>query len=339
MSRRLKLLAALALAAWLAAGPSPAAAADPPGTRVAAPTLALAREVERTVAEAAPRLENLTGAGLRRVTVRVAGSESAYRQWMEERDAPRWSAGVAVPAENLILLRSPGQLAAPGEFPFVLVHELTHLYLHQALRGRRPPLWLEEGIAMYAAGQGGLGLASAMTRAVLSQGLAPLESLSRRFPAESGRAGLAYAQSYYLISYLLNTYGRDAPARLVGHLAQGREMTTALKLVTGKGLAQVEKEFREAMTSRFSWLALLFAGGTLWAGAAALAGVGLVWRWRRQRRRLRALDQPAEARTAGADGRRNWPPPPVRGDVLGQAGLGPGRRRPERAEGDEGGGS
>jgi hypothetical protein len=328
------MLAALAWAALFAWPPS--AAAQPPGTRVTAPDLALAREVERVVAEAAPRLEALTGARLGRVTIRVAGSEGVYRQWMESRGAPLWSAGVAIPGEDLILLRSPKQLGRPGDFPFLVIHELTHLYLRQALGGRSPPLWLEEGIAMYAAGAGGVGLASAMTRAVLSQGLAPLESLSRRFPAGGGQAGLAYAQSYYLISHLLNTYGEEAPARILDHLAQGRELTTALKLVTGKSLAGIEEEFREAMTSRFSWLALLLAGGTIWALVAVLAGVGLVWRRRRQRQRLATLDGPRRGPgEAPAEGRRRWPPPPVRGDVLGQAGLGSGRKRPEKASEDE----
>jgi hypothetical protein len=84
------------------------------------------------------------------------------------------------------------------------------------------------------------------------------------------------------------------------------------------------------MESRFSWIALLSAGGVLWTAASMVAAVGLVRRRREQRARIKAMDDPDEERVQ-RHGRR-WPPPdhPVR--VLGSAGLA------GRGSGNKGGG-
>ncbi|CAO0821663.1 hypothetical protein DFAR_2530007 [Desulfarculales bacterium] len=92
-----------------------------------------------------------------------------------------------MPDQGLILLRSPRQLIEPEQFRLILAHELTHLYLAAALRHREHLLWLEEGLAMYASGEGG------WERAAVSQ--------------DSEQASLAYAQSAYMVFYLLNHHG------------------------------------------------------------------------------------------------------------------------------------
>jgi hypothetical protein len=159
-----------------------------------------------------------------------------------------------------------------------------------------------------------------MARAVLGEGLEPFTRLADGFPQEADRASLAYAQSYYFISYLLNTHGEQVLTRLVTELVKGRELSDAMRRATGRGLARVEQEFREAMEDRFSWLALLTAGGVVWALVALVAGVGLVLRRRAHRLRLSAW--PDQSQTAREDplAGRHWPPPPRRGGVLAEAG-------------------
>jgi len=298
-------------------------AADPglPGLSVRASSLELAQHVRDVFHQVAPRLARLTGGQPSRIKVEVAQDREAFDRRVRQLGGPEWAAGLAAPGRDLILLRSPKQLTQPQDFRPLLIHELTHLYLARQLRGRPAPLWLEEGLAMYAAGEGGFALAGTMAGGVLSERLKPLSQLEARFPAGAEEAALAYAQSYYLVSYLINAYGPETLPRLLRELALGREMTAALHKVTGRGLVQVEADFHEAMTSRFSWLALLFAGGTLWALVALGAGVALVWRRGRQKRRLRRLGDLELQGKEDIGPKRIWPPPPRRGDVLEQAGL------------------
>ena len=279
-------LALLALSSALALGET--------ALSVVAVNPKMAASVREVVNETAPRLRRLTGASLEKIKIIVAKDRDDFEAQARALGGPKWAAALAVPQMGLILSRSPGQLTNPHDFRLLLIHELTHLYLAAALGRRRPPLWLEEGLCMYAAGEGGWGRAADMARGVLTGEFIPFEDLEKKFPLKAKSAGLAYAQSYYLIGYLLSKYGADTPALLVKALAKGMDVTAALHQVTGKGLVAVQSEYKAAMESRFSWLAVLTTAGTIWGLLAVFIGVGLVMRRRRQLKRRREMDEKDE---------------------------------------------
>lgn len=290
-------IALFLLAIWAWAGPAlaqPAASLPPPPpplprveVRAASPELA---EHTREIAlEAGAKLGAWLGAAPPTVRLVVCSDHEEFKARVAEVRGPEWAAGLALPEQGLILLRSPKLLLDPNQYRLLVIHELTHLYLSAALRRREHPLWLEEGLAMYAADEGGLGRTAAMTRGVLGKGLIPFAELESHYPAEEAQVELAYAQSYYFVSWLLNQYGPGVLRQVVAELARGRETTQAFYAATGQGLATLEARFGEEMTSRFSWLAVLTAGGSLWALVSLGAGLGLVLRRRAHRRRLRAM--------------------------------------------------
>lgn len=308
----------LALLAWAElalaqpAGGSLSALPPPPPPRVEveAASPELAQHTREIVLEAGAKLGAWLGSAPERVRLVICSDQAEYRARVAAVRGPEWAAGLALPQEGLILLRSPKLLLDPNQYRLLVIHELTHLYLHAALRHREHPLWLEEGLAMYAADEGGLGRAAAMTRGVLGRGLIPFAELESHYPADEAQVELAYAQSYYFVSWLLNQYGPGVLRQVVASLARGRETTQAFHAATGQGLAALEARFGEEMASRFSWLAVLTAGGSLWALVSLGAGLGLVLRRRAQKRLLRSMP----------DGQGN-------GGVYPMRRLGPARRR------------
>lgn len=265
--------------------------------------------MRQVVEQTAPRLAAWIGAAPPALRIVVAASEDDFLARVAQLDGPRWAAGLAVPSQGLILVRSPRQLIEPEQFRLLLAHELTHLYLSAALRSREHPLWLEEGLAMYASGEGGWERAAVMAKGVLQGRLLPLAELENSFPQDPEQAALAYAQSYYLISFILRQHGPEALPRIVAGLAKGREMTAALREATGQGLYALERDFKEEMTSRFSWLTVATAGGTLWVLISLVAAVGLVLRRRAHKARMAAM---ADGHEHGGvhPMRRRWPPGP-----------------------------
>lgn len=320
-----RLIGAVLLVAWLLT-PLPALAGVPV-LNVSAPTGELREMVHRIVSEVGPRLEAWLGAAPAAMRVRVADSRSDFDQAAAQLGGPSWAAALAVPDQHLILIRSPKQLGDPYTFRPLLVHEMTHLYLASAMRGVRPPLWLEEGLAMYAAGEGSWSKAAVMTRAVATGKLLPLGSISRSFPSEAGLAELAYAESYYLVGFLLNQGGPQALAELVKGLASGLGVSASLKRATGRGLFATEQAFFSHLETRFSWMGWLVDPAVVWAVVGLLAAVGLVVRRRAQRRRKRRM--PPDGAGVEAAPARRWPPPARPRDVLGEAGLRP-RREPRQ---------
>ena len=101
------------------------------------------------------------------VTIRLAASEDDYRTLQPDgRERPEWSAGVAFPAKRIIVVYTPRGASRAGirkDVRQILVHELAHVYLHDALGEADIPHWLQEGYARLAAGEGQITLAWELT--------------------------------------------------------------------------------------------------------------------------------------------------------------------------------
>ncbi|CAO0821664.1 hypothetical protein DFAR_2530008 [Desulfarculales bacterium] len=76
---------------------------------------------------------------------------------------------------------------------------------------------------------------------------------------------------------------------------------------TGQGLYALEKDFREEMITRFSWLTVAIAGGTVWVLISLMAAFGLVSRRRVQKACMVAM---ADGEYTGGLHlmHRRWPP-------------------------------
>ena len=116
-----------------------------------------------------------------------------------------------------------------------LVHELTHLVVHQATFSPygHLPTWLDEGLAMYNEGELDPVFRSSLKRAIREDELISVRSLCSPFSAYSGIAYLSYAQSYSLVEYLLDNYGQDRMLDLLSCLKQGHTYDKALIQVYG----------------------------------------------------------------------------------------------------------
>ena len=101
--------------------------------------------------------------------------------------SPAWAAAVALPESRTIVLRADGE-----ELPRILRHEVAHLMLHQAIRGR-VPLWFDEGYAGWAAGEWDrLGLLE-LNLSVARGALPSLTRLDASLRGATSTADAAYA--------------------------------------------------------------------------------------------------------------------------------------------------
>jgi hypothetical protein len=160
-----------------------------------------------------------------------------------------WAGGLAFSDYGIILIGvSPSSAAGWGRS--VVRHELAHLVTEQfafSCVGGRRPTWLEEGLAVYAEGELSAEMRTALNRAQNADSFAPLRSLSGSFPAHSERAGLAYAQSYSVVDFLLKEYGREKLQALLLALAAGQGSDPALEAVYGFNVDGLEAEWRREL--------------------------------------------------------------------------------------------
>jgi hypothetical protein len=160
-----------------------------------------------------------------------------------------WTGGVAFTDFGTIAISIPQSQLEWGKG--ALVHELTHLVVHQATFGPygQLPLWLDEGLATYSEGELAPDLRSSLNKAISEGTLISVRSLCSPFSAYTDKASLSYAESYSLVEYLLDNYGQDKMLDLLTVLKQGSTYDEALTQVYGFDINGLDGRWRAALTS------------------------------------------------------------------------------------------
>jgi len=197
---------------------------------------------------------------------------------------PRYAVGVAYPALHLILisLREP-KTAEATDLDEVLRHELVHVALFDATRGRHVPLWFNEGLAVYASGESSFLRTRTLWDATLSKTILPLEDLDKGFPQENQQVSIAYAESADFVRFLLRDEDRARFGSLIERVRKGTPFDRALADAYGDSTRKLEYQWREELDKRFSFWPVLTGSSMLWA---LIMGV-LVMAYVRRRRKAK----------------------------------------------------
>lgn len=160
---------------------------------------------------------------------------------------PGWAGGLAFPEHNIVIIGVSAENLEWGKR--TVAHELTHV-----LVGHRTfsclgslPTWVNEGLAMYGEGGPEDYQQAVFEKAIEENSLLSLRSLSGGFSEESERANLSYTQSYSVIRFLIETYGRQKMDALLTQLSAGETIDSALQTVYGLDVDGLEDAWRAAI--------------------------------------------------------------------------------------------
>ena len=158
-----------------------------------------------------------------------------------------WTGGVAFGGYGIIAIG-----IAPNSLNWgkrIIAHELAHLVIHQMTFNPYAdlPTWLDEGMAMYAEGDLREELASMLREGIAQDDLFSVRSLGSGFPAKTSEAGLAYAESYSLVRFLLDNYGREKMLGLLNIFKQGSSPDDALTEIYGFDTEGLDDAWRESL--------------------------------------------------------------------------------------------
>ncbi len=160
-----------------------------------------------------------------------------------------WTGGVAFTEFSIIAIGiSPDNIDWGKE---ALVHELTHLVVHQTTFSPygRLPTWLDEGLAMYNQGELGSYFRTRLNSAISEGELISVRSLCSLFSAETDKACLSYAESYSLVEYLLHNYGQQKMLNLLTILKYGSTYDEALTEIYGFDVDGLDVCWRETLVT------------------------------------------------------------------------------------------
>ena len=135
----------------------------------------------------------------------------------------------------------------------VLPHEISHLYFYQVTLHSDvwPPLWLDEGLAVYYEYGDHQYEDDLVRSAVLEDRVLPLSSLREEFGSEDQDVDLAYAQSYYVAAYILEVHGKEKLAQLLQDYDLGKDHDEAFMSAFNQSLDEFEADWETWARSRF----------------------------------------------------------------------------------------
>jgi hypothetical protein len=261
------ILIALSLPAWAASGLPPELEAvrvetvDRLGTLYAVPVEEQLRPIE--------------------IHLQEAGSAALPKEWQ---GMPLWAAGAAKPASGKIIL-FPGRMGRYpfGDLPQTLRHELSHVLLHRSL-GYDPPRWLDEGLAMRAAGEWKTSddMFSAFALLGVARGKFSIQRLEEDFRSGESKVRRSYALAR---AFVRDTFPDDA--ELTTFLMESRRLRSvdrAFNLRFGATPQQAFQAWARNLPWWGEWMVWIGSPSTLWFVVVALFIAAAFVSYRRRKR-------------------------------------------------------
>ena len=194
--------------------------------------------------DALVRLDQMTGVTVeKQVKIYIyASSDEMQRATLF---APTWSGGLAFPWNSTILIG-----VAPFDIGYgldTIAHELSHVVIgHYTFSCvNSTPGWIDEGLAMVTEGELDLYFQEILLEAVDDDSLLSVREVGQIFSADPDLALLSYAESFSLVTFLLETYGDEPILELLDRFKQGESEDTALEEVYGFDRDGLEMRWRD----------------------------------------------------------------------------------------------
>jgi len=230
------------------------------------------------------------------IRVRLAPEAVARRDGV-----PDWIVGYAASERALIVLFPTRTPSYPDDsLESVLRHEIAHVLIGRAARGRPLPRWFSEGLAITVERPWGLTDRTRLIWTRVIDGRMSLAILDRRFGQGRVAAERAYAISGALVRRLIQEYGAEAPGQILSLVAVDRSFDAALRLTIGRSIRALELEFMMSQSVVERWLPFVTSGYTLWSAVTLLALLA-IWTHRRKRQVRRRQWAAEEAALWGED--------------------------------------
>lgn len=178
---------------------------------------------------------------------------------------PDWGEGVADPIQSVIILKSPGVTENYDRFHKLVRHELTHVLIGQSVRHPQAmPKWFNEGMALYFSFDEEFAGGEAISKALFSDSIIPLDEIDDVLKFQKTKARLAYEESYSFTLFLEEKFGLDGIVRLIHELDAGKTFNQAFLDAFGMDLFDAELQWYKYLEEKYRWRFLLDFETLLW---------------------------------------------------------------------------
>jgi len=206
-----------------------------------------------------------------RPTVLLVSDSQRFRRMAES----PLTVAFAVPSRGLIVIDYSKMKRHPFKLEDTLKHEICHLLLHEHIKEKLLPRWLDEGVCQWASG-GVVDIImdekrSLLNKAAFRGNFIPLSSLQRGFPRDKDSLLLAYEESESFVGHILGRYGKEGILAVLERMKGGEEAGTAVLRALSIPLERLEEGWHRSLRRKMTWFTylsyhlyeILFAFGAL----------------------------------------------------------------------------
>lgn len=268
---------------------------------------ALARDIPRLLNAKLPDIQrDLAMQAIGPYAIVIAPSREYYNHYLIS-GLPKWSGAYAVPAMRTLVMKSPRWDRPENDFGKTLIHEMVHLLLHERIKGQQAPRWLNEGLALFYEEPRDWDYPLALSKALFTRSLIPLDQIDAVLSFHPSQAALAYQESYSVVTYFLGLYDLDGLQILLDGLQRRESLEVIFVQATGSPFSAFELEWQQYLQDRYSYHWLSEWDTFLWLFILVLAAAAFLWIRRRNRRTVQEWAAPPEP----ADGASAEEPDPL----------------------------
>ncbi len=146
---------------------------------------------------------------------------------------PEWSKGFSLSHLDAYRLRMIVSFRGQENFlTGILPHEIGHLIVHDFIEGNPVPLWFDEGVAQMEEEHDHTANQKILAQVLTAGKGIPVPDLVNtdiRQEQDATQVSIFYAESLYIVEFLVKTYGKDAFRELCRGLRDGEDFEKALK--------------------------------------------------------------------------------------------------------------
>jgi len=204
-------------------------------------------------------------------------------------DLPQWVGAVTLFPQDLMVVRSPDlSRSTLQEYRRTVVHELIHLLQGQFVPLNLTPVWFNEGLALYYAGEFDLREQVVISKALIRNQLIPLIKLEQILKFSQTQADLAYAESASLIEFMENVYGNGTAVAILARMRNGENFEQAVLKLTDCEYDVLMNQWQTYVEKKYNWIFLLDIQNILWLIIPLIAFLAY---WSIRRRNKVTLEQ------------------------------------------------
>lgn len=187
------------------------------------------------------------------------------------RRTPAWVAGLALGTDGIVLFPARSPVYPHDTLEDVLRHEVMHVLIARAARGRAVPRWFNEGLAMHVERPWALRDTSRVAYALAVGPTLTVEQVDGLFAGDQAAQSRAYALAGAFVRQLLATHGRVVVVRLLSRVADDVPFEDAYAQLTGETVRTAEARFWREQRVWSTWVPLVTSTTVLWMMMTVLA--------------------------------------------------------------------